>query len=187
MSLEKDEIRRKFRKLRSNLTPHQRKVKSREIVRNSFGNFKLPKSYIIAGYTPRGSEVDISLLLELYEEAGNRICLPVVVENKSPMVFKEHKKGWKLIENNQFGFLEPANTEELIPDLIITPLIAFDAARNRLGQGGGFYDRTFDYLSGFKDFLAVGIGFAIQQADFLKPDKFDYTLDAIVTEERVII
>lgn len=187
MNLAKQDLRRKYRKLRANLTPYQRKIKSREICKNIFANFKLPKGSVIATYIPLETEVDVTILTELYIESGCKVALPVIEAKGQPMIFKEYFRGAELKKNPEYGFLEPQNTSELIPDMIITPLVAFDAKCNRLGQGEGFYDRTFDNLRGFKDFIAIAPAFAVQQAPYIETDKHDYQLDAVITEERIFI
>ena len=185
LELEKKELRRKYQKLRANLTPYQQKIKNRKICAALVANFKLSKTYIIAGYIPMESEVDITLALESYEELENRVCLPKVTGKNEPMEFREYKKGLPLKENKEFGFLEPENTEILVPDMVIAPLVAFDASCNRLGMGGGFYDRTLDQMASHKDFVSVGVAFECQQTGFILPEKHDFQLDAIITENRV--
>jgi len=184
----KDEIRRIFRDKRASLSEKHRKLKSREIVKNFYANISVKPHSIIAGYIPVGSEVDISLLLEMYEEDGHTISLPCVDERDAPMVFRRYERGAPLVNNKKFNIKEPpGNFEEVMPNLIITPLVAFDSAGSRLGQGKGYYDRTFDYMNGFNDFITVGVAFAIQQTEFIRRDAHDFKMDAIVTEERVLI
>lgn len=183
---EKAALRIKYRNIRKNISEHKRKLLSREICRNFYANIKIPKNAVVAGYIANEDEVDISLLMEMYADDGHKLCLPAVVEDKAPMVFRSYAKGVGLSKNKNYGFLEPPYTmPEILPYLIITPMVAFDAARNRLGQGGGFYDRSFDYLSQITDFLAVGVAFSAQQAPFTHPTAKDYLLDAIVTEEKI--
>jgi 5-formyltetrahydrofolate cyclo-ligase len=184
----KSEIRREIKSLRANLSERQRYLKSRDIVQNFYANIPVGKNDIIAGYTPFQSEVDINLLLEMYSERGNKICLPVVEEENAPLIFREYKIGDKLIKNEKFGFLEPEESaQKMLPNIIITPLVAFDAAGFRLGQGGGFYDRTIEYLLSVGEIMTVGVAFVLQQIPKVPHESFDQKLDAIVTEERVIV
>lgn len=187
MELYKKKLRTHYLAKRRQLTPYQKKIKSRHICSALVSNFRLPKNYIIAGYSPLEHEVDITLSLEAYEEIGNRLCLPKVVEADTPLEFREYKKGLNLVKNQnlKFLFLEPKNTETLVPDMVIVPLVAFDAACNRLGMGGGFYDRTLEQLSAHKDLITVGVAYACQQHQYLETSKYDFPLDAVVTEEKV--
>ncbi len=184
----KDEIRNIFRQKRAELSDKDRKLKNRDIVKNFYANISLKPKSVIAGYIAMPSEVDISLLLEMYEEAGHTICLPCVERENEPLVFRKYKRGAPLLLNKKFGTKEPPdNFEEVTPNIIITPLVAFDAAGTRLGQGGGFYDRTFNNLTGFHDFIAVGVAYACQQTPYLKPYPHDFKLDAIATEKKVFV
>jgi 5-formyltetrahydrofolate cyclo-ligase len=184
----KNELRSIFLQKRAVLSDKDRKLKSREIVRKFYSNISLQPKSVIAGYFSYNNEVDIALLMELYAETGHQICYPAIEEKNAPMIFREFNKGVAPVKNNFLNFYEPPETcKEVIPNVIITPLVAFDSAGNRLGQGSGYYDRTMDYLSGVTDFIAVGVSFACQQAQFIKPGIFDYRLDATVTEEKVFI
>ncbi len=184
----KDGLRNIFREKRSALTQKQRHLLDREIVRNFYANISVAPSSVIAGYMPIGSEADISLLLEMYTDDGHTICLPCVDEKNEPMAFRKYAFGAPLVKNKLTKTMEPpAHFEEVEPDIIITPLVAFDAAGTRLGQGGGYYDRTFEHLRNMSaGFLAVGVGYSAQQAQFIRRDEHDFKLDAVVTEKKVL-
>lgn len=188
MTNNKNTLRKQFREKRKNLSEKKKKLLSRDICRNFYSNITVPKNSVIAGYIATENEVDISFLLNLYREDGHKICLPVVVSDKEPLIFREYNRNDKLELNKKYKFFEPdSEKQELQPYLIITPLVAFDSACNRLGQGGGFYDRTLEQLLDLNEFLAVGVGFSIQQAPFIEANKNDFQLDAVVTEERVFV
>jgi len=185
----KDEIRNIFRKKRSSLSEQKRKLYSRDIARNFYSNISVKPNSVIAGYIAIGNEVDVSLLLEMYTGDGHIICLPCVDEKEQPLVFRKYAKGAKLLKNRLTGTLEPPdNFEEVTPDIVITPLVAFDSAGTRLGQGGGYYDRTFEYMTGISaGFLAVGVAFSCQQTGFIRREATDFRLDAVATEKNVLI
>lgn len=184
----KNSLRKTCLEKRKTLSPKKHNLLSREIVKNFYSNISIKKNAIIATYMPFGREVDVKLLTEIYEEDGHKICLPTIENKKEPMCFREFKTGIPLTKNEEYQFLEPQkNLPELFPDVIITPLVGFDAAGNRLGQGAGFYDKTLNYLSDFHEFITVGVAFACQQVAYIKPEPHDYKLDAIVTEERVLV
>ncbi|MDX1949126.1 MAG: 5-formyltetrahydrofolate cyclo-ligase [Rickettsiales bacterium] len=184
----KSQLRKKYREARNLLSEKKRKLLSREICRNFFANIKIPKNSVIAGYLASENEVDISILLDLFSEQNHKICLPCVVAENKPMVFREYKKGVNLIKNKKYNFLElPENLPEIQPYLIITPLVAFDTAKNRIGQGGGFYDRTFEMLQDYAEFLSVGVAYECQKAPFITAEIKDFRLDAIVTEKEIYL
>ncbi len=184
----KDEIRKIFRQKRAEISDKQRKLKNREIAKNLYANVSIKPKSVIAGYIAMPSEVDVSLLIEMYEEDGHIICLPCIERENEPLVFRKYKRGAPLLLNKKFGTKEPPdNFEEVQPNLIITPLVAFDAAGTRLGMGKGFYDRTFESMAGIHDFIAVGASYACQQTPYLRPHPHDFKLDAVVTEKKVFV
>ncbi len=115
-------------------------------------------------YQPMGSEIDCGPLAARLAQGGARILLPVVVGVEAPLAFRA------------------ASGESAIPDLVIVPLLAFDPAGNRLGQGGGHYDRTLATLRATGPVLAVGLAFEGQRVDLLPHEPHDQRLDAILTE-----
>lgn len=184
----KQALRKKFLSIRNALPDHKRESKSKEICRKFYANISIKPKSSIALFMNTPSEPDLRLLAELYQEDGHTLCLPCIEEVDSPMTFREYKIGAKLQRNRKLGFLEPPKSfQTIIPNVIITPLVAFDAKGNRIGQGGGYYDRTFDHLSSFAEFIAVGTAFKEQQADFIPTNSKDFSMDAIVTDERVLV
>lgn len=85
-----------------------------------------------------------------------------------------------------FGARIPEVCDFFEPEILIVPLVAFDSAGNRLGYGGGFYDRTLEMLRARRATLAIGFAYAAQQADALPLEPTDQPLDMIVTEAGVI-
>ena len=185
---EKHRIRKKFLDVRKNIPESKKHLKSREIVKNFYSNIPVPNKSVVAGFIPFANEVDIKLLLEMYDEEGKDICLPSIEQKNEPMVFRKYKIGSSLQKNSKYNFMEPtAENEDLIPNTVIVPLVAFDSAGTRLGMGGGYYDRTLEYLSGFAEFMVVGVAFSEQQTEYIRPESFDYKLDAIVTDKKVFV
>lgn len=184
----KDEIRKIFRQKRADIPNKDRKTFDREIAKNFYANISVKPKSVIATYIPIGSEVDITLLMEMYNDEGHTICLPCVDEKDAPMVFRKYPRGTKLLKNRITSTLEPPdNFPEVTPNLVITPLVAFDSAGTRLGQGGGYYDRTLEYLTSISaDFIAVGVAYSAQQTQFIRREPQDFKLDAIVTEKKVL-
>ncbi len=129
-----------------------------------------------------GDEADPRALARALAARGCRLALPVVVRPKAPLYFRAWREGDGLTVH-AFGMHEPAATApQLVPDLLLVPLLAFDARGHRLGYGGGFYDRTLASLAAK---LAVGVAFAGQETDALPDQPHDHPLDMVVTETGV--
>lgn len=185
--IRKKELRKELRELRDDMSDKDRHSKSRDIVQNFYSHIPTGKKTVVAGFIPMGSEADIRMLLEMYQEAGLRTCLPIVTNVDEPLTFCEYKRYDELVENKKFKFFEPVVRKTLVPNVIITPLLAFDEKGFRLGYGGGFYDRTFDFLYKVGEILTVGVAFECQKVKKLPIDKFDERLDAVVTEKTVYV
>ena len=143
-----------------------------------------PKS--VAGYWPMGSELDVRPLLELLHGTGTVCALPVVLGRGERLVFRRWLPGLQL-EGGSLGTRHPGAVEdEVIPAVILTPLLAFDDEGFRLGQGGGYYDRTIEALRRVGTVLAVGIAYAAQRVDRVPRSVHDQRLDWMVTEEGAV-
>ena len=139
----------------------------------------LPSSEIVALYRAMGSELDTDALANVLHQAGRRLCLPVVLERDAAMIFRAWAPGEPL-ELDAAGCPAPLPLSEVVrPDLILTPLLAFDAHGGRLGQGGGYYDRTFAMLP---DARRVGFAYAGQAVDRLNLEPHDIRLHGVLTE-----
>jgi 5-formyltetrahydrofolate cyclo-ligase len=86
-----------------------------------------------------------------------------------------------------FGALIPEAGDDVVPEVLIVPLVAFDRAGNRLGYGGGFYDRTLEGLRAARPTFAIGFAYAAQEAEALPLEPTDQPLDAIVTEAETLL
>jgi 5-formyltetrahydrofolate cyclo-ligase len=134
-------------------------------------------------YHPMGSELDPGAI----RIAGARRALPVVVERDAPLVFRLYHPGDPL-EPDALGLPAPTQDAEVVfPDVVFVPLLAFDRQGGRLGQGGGFYDRTIAALRARGSVLAVGVAYAGQEVAELALEPHDQRLDAILTETAFIL
>ncbi len=140
---------------------------------------------IVSGFRPIHTEIDVTPLMEALHAAGHRLCVPVIQGSGLPLRFREWAPGAEMIEG-PFGALVPAAGAWLEPQLLIAPLVAFDAAGWRLGYGGGFYDRTLLGLRAQRRTLAVGFAYAAQQVAAVPRGETDQPLDASVTEQGLI-
>ncbi len=139
----------------------------------------LPPGDTVALYRAMGSELDTDALANVLHQAGRRLCLPVVIERDAAMMFRTWAPGEPL-ELDVAGCPAPLPLREgVTPDLILTPLLAFDARGGRLGQGGGYYDRTFAALPGAR---RIGFAYAGQQVDRLDLEPHDMRLHGVLTE-----
>ena len=145
---------------------------------------KRHRGRVLSGYMPIRSEISPQPVMEAMASHGP-LCLPVVEGAGKPLSFREWVPGAPLLKG-AFGALVPAEGKALVPEVLIVPLLAFDAAGHRLGYGGGFYDRTLDFLRARGDVLAVGFAFAAQEMECLPAEPTDQPLDAIVTENGVM-
>jgi 5-formyltetrahydrofolate cyclo-ligase len=139
----------------------------------------LPTGQIVALYRAVGAEFDPEPLSHALIAAGRSLCLPVAIERDAPLVFRRWSPGEPL-EMDVAGCPAPLPLAEVvIPDLIIAPLLAFDSAGSRLGQGGGYYDRTFAALP---DAVRVGLAYEGQRVEDLPILPHDIALHGVLTE-----
>jgi len=144
------------------------------------------KKIIIAGYYPSNYEVDILNFLKKASKKKFKIVLPVV-SSSNKMSFKS----WIFKEPlyvSKFGILEPKNSNrEIIPDLIMVPIVAFDHQLNRIGYGKGYYDRSLKKISkNKKKTISLGIAYSFQKCTKIPVNKHDFKLDYIFTERGII-
>ena len=144
-----------------------------------------PAGAAISGFWPMGNEIDAVPLLQQLHVSGHPIGLPVVMGKGEPLLFRAWHPGLGLIPGGFGTEVPPASSPELVPDILIVPLLAFDAEGYRLGYGGGFYDRTLEKLRKASRVrpLAVGVAFSAQHVGRVPRDHYDQPLDWIVTEK----
>ena len=142
-----------------------------------------PKGAIIAGYWPLGDEMDPRPLMLALASRGHALALPVTPPRGQPLAFRAWAPGAAL-RPGPMGTSEPVAGEELRPDVLLVPLLAFDRAGRRLGYGGGYYDCTLAALPGAK---AIGIAYAGQEMPEVPAGPQDFRLPLIATEAGVIL
>jgi 5-formyltetrahydrofolate cyclo-ligase len=134
----------------------------------------------LAGYWPIGDELDPRPALLRLAAAGHVICLPVTGRRDEALRFRRWDPGKALVPAG-FGTLAPAeDAPECTPELLLMPLLAFDAAGNRLGYGAGHYDRTLAGLAVRP--TCIGLAFAAQEVDTVPREAHDRPMDMIITE-----
>ena len=152
------------------------------LIKKNFGKKKI----IIAGYYPYNYEVNILKFIEKASKNKYKISLPIITSSKN-ICFKL----WSFQEPlylNEYGILEPKKTnKEVFPDLVLVPLVAFDAKLNRIGYGKGYYDRSLSrLLKSKKKAISLGIAYSFQKYSTIPVNKYDFKLDYIFTERGII-
>lgn len=141
---------------------------------------------VVSGYMPIRTEINVLPAMNALFERGHRICVPVIIGKGKPLEFREWTPVCKMVDG-PFGARVPEAGEILAPDLLLCPLVSFDLQGQRMGYGGGFYDRSLAELRGKKPVLAVGYAYAGQQAGTLPTEQTDQPLDAVITETGVVV
>jgi 5-formyltetrahydrofolate cyclo-ligase len=138
---------------------------------------------VLAGYVAVGNECDPAPILSAAAAGGPRIALPHVIDPAQPMRFIAWRPGEPLIAGPA-GLLQPGGDGEAVaPDVILLPLIGFDRALNRLGQGAGYYDRA---CAALPDARRIGLAWNVQEWPALPADPWDVPLDAVATQREWI-
>lgn len=141
---------------------------------------------VISGYVAIGDELDPSPALEALQTAGASIVLPVAGKSGDVLAFRAWQTG-DVLEKGRLSTYHPvAKSEPVDPDVMLVPLVAFDAFGYRLGFGGGYYDRTLPKLREHKSIVAYGIGYDDQEVSRVPRESFDAQLDGVITPTRFI-
>lgn len=141
---------------------------------------------IVSLYWPMRDEIDVRPLIGALAAAGARTALPVMAGPEAPLVFRAWRMG-EVLAPGAFGVQEPAGDAPVVePDIIVAPLLAFDADGNRLGYGGGYYDRTLRNLRLRREIVAVGVGYDEQEFSSVPGHTGDEILDMIITDRRTL-
>jgi 5-formyltetrahydrofolate cyclo-ligase len=177
---DKDELRRNLRAYRRDLAVLVPDAAERAALHLPLE--ELPPFKVVAGYHALGSELSPWPVLRRLQAHGARIALPVALQAHHPLIFRAFAPDEPL-ETDAARIPSPtAAAETLVPDLVIAPLLAFDREGYRLGQGGGYYDRTLEQLRQAGRVFVIGLAYAGQELDRAPRDDHDQPLDAILTE-----
>jgi len=141
---------------------------------------------VVSVYWPIRSELNTRPLIETLSGRGLKVALPILVAVKRPLLFRAFEPGDQLAKG-PFGLSEPSSDKAALePDIIFAPLAAFDRKGYRLGYGGGLYDATLSALRAKHPVTAIGVAYAVQEADSIPIEDHDQKLDFIVTERETI-
>ncbi|MDC0360487.1 5-formyltetrahydrofolate cyclo-ligase [Alphaproteobacteria bacterium] len=145
----------------------------------------IPPDAITALFWPIGDEVDLRPLLERLAREGRPVVLPCTPNEPAPLIFRRWTPETSL-KPGPMRTMEPnPGAPELVPNVLLLPLLAFDSAGRRIGYGGGYYDRTLKALRQSGSIKAFGVAFAGQQVPRVPTDALDQQLDGVITERGV--
>ncbi len=146
----------------------------------------IPADASVALYCAIRGEVDVRGLLKKLCDSGHKVALSAIQENTKILKFLDCSCGTPLIAG-KYGIACPQpHLAEIIPDVVIVPLVAFDKSGNRLGYGGGYYDATLAHLrSRNEKLLVIGVAYAMQRTENIPTHSGDQKMDMVVTEEGI--
>ena len=136
----------------------------------------------VGGYYPYNYEVDIIQILKKLEKKNYLICLPRIKKNSQMDFFQWSSKDPLII--NKYGIPEPISKKVRHPDIILVPIVAYDKNLNRIGYGGGFYDRYFEKIKKNKKITKFGLAYTFQKVKKIPTKKHDIKLDFVITERK---
>ena len=177
--MKKSEIRNKIIKLRKKNYSKDLRIDFRSIIK--ILKKRKQKNKIIGGYYPYNHEVNVVPLLEKFEKSNYIISLPKISKNSRMNFFV-----WSSndpLNVNEYGIPEPITNRMIFPDVLLVPLVAYDKNCNRVGYGGGFYDRYIKRTKKIKNILTIGLAFSYQKVKKIPIEKNDIKIDFIITEK----
>jgi len=147
--------------------------------------FEIVAGTVVSGYSPIRSEIDPVPLMRALAAQGARLALPAVMARGKSLAFRAWSPNDRLMLG-PLGILEPSPAAaEIIPDIMLVPLAAFDRAGHRIGYGAGHYDFTLAHLRKGKAITAIGLAFAAQEIKAVPALAHDVALDYVLTETQV--
>tara|TARA_B100000287_G_scaffold412642_1_gene443315 strand:- start:626 stop:1165 length:540 start_codon:yes stop_codon:yes gene_type:complete len=178
--VKKSEIRKKILKIRKQVYHKELSISFNYI-------FKLLKKNkvngkVMGGYYPYNYEVNVLKILKKFESKNYLISLPKIKENYRMDFFNWSTKD--PLEINEYGIPEPISKNIIYPDILLIPLVAFDKFFNRVGYGGGFYDRYIQRLKKRKKIITIGLAYSFQKVKKIPINNNDIKLDFIITEKH---
>lgn len=182
-------LRETLRERRRGLSPAERIAAAEAVAGRLLALPSAPRSGHVAGYWANDGELALHVW-QLRLPAEVRYCLPVLGDDRA-LRFVPWRAGEPLV-TNRYGIPEPERLDHALPaeamDMIVLPLVGFDSTGQRLGMGGGWYDRTLAFRRdrGAPPHL-VGVGFETQRLASLQAEPWDVPLDAVCTEADTLL
>lgn len=186
-------LRRSLRQTRRAITRLEQRRHAERLARLLGKDPTFLKARRLAAYWPSDGELDPRPLLAVARRLGRQIFLPVLRRPSSGRLWFVSYSPGEPMRANRYGIPEPKRRREHVRlawhlDLVLLPLVGFDGDCNRLGMGGGFYDRTLAYLcqrTHWRRPRLIGIAHACQRVGPIEPNPWDIPLDGVATEERI--
>jgi 5-formyltetrahydrofolate cyclo-ligase len=183
-TLSKSDLRAAALARREALSDEQR-ADAAEAMANRKLPFKITPGMIVSGYSPIRNEIDPVPLMRQLASLGARLALPAVMARGKSLAFRAWSPDDRLMLG-ALGIPEPSPAAaELIPDIMLVPLAAFDRQGHRIGYGAGHYDFTLAHLRKVKVITAIGTAFAVQEIKAVPAQPHDVALDYVLTEKKV--
>ena len=180
--MNKSQIRNKIIKIRKKKFNKDLKINSDKFI--SYLKIDKLNFKSIGGYYPSNYEIDDLNILDLLERKNFKVSLPIIKKDNQ-MNFYSWSRNDPL-KINKFGIPEPVSSKIFYPDILLVPLVAYDVSLNRLGYGGGYYDRYIEKIEKVKKVVKIGIAFSFQKISSIPINQYDKRLDFIVTEKEIL-
>ena len=178
----KSQIRNKIIKVRNKKFDKNLKIDLDKFI--SFLKIKKLNSKNVGGYYPSNYEIDDLELLVLFKKKNFKVSLPIIKKNNQMNFYNWSRND--LLKINKFGIPEPLASKIIYPDILLVPLVAYDGHLNRLGYGGGYYDRYIEKLEKIKKVIKIGLAFSFQKISSIPINQYDKRLDFIFTEKEIL-
>src|SRR5215218_11431915 len=183
-SASKAELRASALGKRDALSDEQRAAAAQALAKRGLP-LEITPGMVVSGYSPIRSEIDPFPLMRTLAARGARLALPAVMARGKSLAFRAWSPDDRLMLG-PLGILEPSPAAaELIPDIMLVPLAAFDREGHRIGYGAGHYDFTLAHLRKAKVITAIGAAFAVQEIKAVPALPHDVALDYVLTEKKV--
>ncbi|MGN1393798.1 MAG: 5-formyltetrahydrofolate cyclo-ligase [Succinivibrionaceae bacterium] len=186
-------LRQKIRDLRKSISPELHAHYSSQLIDQFSRSEKIKNAKCVALYISVDGEIDTNGVIKWCQAKGKQVVVPVLHPfSKGNLLFLKYDKDTIMVKN-KYDIPEPElNVQNVVPleqiDIMFTPLVAFDSKGNRLGMGGGYYDRTLQtYHASKKGPYPIGLALDIQEVDTLPTEIWDVPLPEIITPTRDII
>jgi 5-formyltetrahydrofolate cyclo-ligase len=172
--------------LRRDAMPADERARAAEAIAARAFPVAVKPGIIVSGFFPLKTEINPLPLMRKLAAAGAQLALPVIDGRSRPLVMRAFAFGDDLA-SGQWGIREPKpDAPEVAPDVVLTPLLAFDRRGHRIGYGAGYYDMTIAKLRAIKPVIAAGIAFAAQEIEQVPITPRDARLDLVLTEREII-
>ena len=179
--MNKSSIRKKILKIRGQIGLNNLEIDFKEILKILKKNKN--SNWIIGGYYPYNHEIDVTNILIKFEKLNYQISLPKIKKNSQMDFFCWSTKD--PLSVNKYGIPEPISHKITYPNILLVPLVAFDDHLNRIGYGGGFYDRYIEKLKKKKNIITIGLAYSFQKVKKVPTNKYDTKLDFILTAKKI--